>query len=161
MNPKRELAPIPPDPKPTKKEIAAYLRKLDGWSNEEVRLRMAYLDWLADKSKKEPNLFWCPFAPEGYQDYLESKCWRAISDAVKKEAGYKCACCPKKATDVHHRCYRPRVLSGEDTSLLIALCRDCHKKVDFDERGKVRDAASKERTLSELYQRETDRLNTP
>jgi hypothetical protein len=57
MNPKRELAPIPPDPKPTKKEIAAYRRKQDGWNwnggaSEEIRLGMADLEWLADKKRK-------------------------------------------------------------------------------------------------------------
>jgi hypothetical protein len=78
MNPKRELAPIPPDPKPTEKEIAAYRRKQDGWNwnggvSKETRLQMAEFEWRADKKDKEPNLFWWPFAPlEGYQDYLDS-----------------------------------------------------------------------------------------
>jgi hypothetical protein len=56
------------------------------------------------------------------------------------------------------RCYRPRVMSGADTSLLIALCRTCHKTVDFDEQGKGRSAQSKERVLAELFSRETERL---
>ncbi len=65
---------------------------------------------------------------------------------------------PEKATEVHHRCYRPRVLSGEDTSLLIALCGACHKTVDRDERGEPRDNQSKERTLTEMFDRESKRL---
>ena len=52
-------------------------------------------------------------------------------------------------------------MSGADGSLLIALCHTCHKTVDFDERGKVRDARSKERVLAELFERETERLARP
>jgi len=78
--------------------------------------------------------------------------------SAEKQADNKCACCPNKATQVHHRCYRPRVLSGEDTSLLIALCATCHKTVDFDERGKVREAHAKERILAEMFDRESKRL---
>jgi hypothetical protein len=50
------------------------------------------------------------------------------------------------------------VLSGEDTSLLIALCGTCHKAVDRDERGKARDNLSKECTLAEMFDRESKRL---
>jgi hypothetical protein len=51
-------------------------------------------------------------------------------------------------------------MSGADTSLLIALCGACHKAVDFDENGKVRDAHSKERTLAEMFARESERLSS-
>lgn len=111
--------------------------------------------------KTHPDLFWHPFAPEPmwYEAYLISKEWRAISRKVKQEAGNKCACCPNEAREVHHRCYRPRVMSGKDTSLLIALCHDCHKTVDRDENGKVRSNLEKERVLAELFARESKRLS--
>jgi ferredoxin len=50
------------------------------------------------------------------------------------------------------------VLSGEDTSLLIPLCATCHKTVDFDDGGKVREAHAKELTLAEMFDRESERL---
>jgi len=159
----RELPPIPPDPKPAGKEIAAELRKQDGGvkaMSRDMRRRFAEISWKLKKKEKEPDLFWWPFAPNsmGYDSYLVSNEWRRIRRKVLKEAGHKCACCRSKATQVHHRCYRPRVMSGEETSLLIALCRDCHKTVDFDEKGKVRDAHSKERVLAELFAREGERM---
>jgi hypothetical protein len=124
----------------------------------EMQRKFAAFYCYAEQKQKFPDMFWHPFAPSGYDAYLVSDKWRAISRKVKAEAGNKCACCPNKATQVHHRCYRPRVLSGEDTSLLIALCRTCHKTVDFDERGKVREAHAKERTLTEMFDRESERL---
>lgn len=109
---------------------------------------------------KQPDLFWHPFAPEPqvYGPYLASKKWRAISTEVKQAAGNKCACCPNEAKNVHHRCYRPRVMSGDDRSLLVALCRDCHRTVDFDENKKVRSNREKERVLGEMFKRESKRL---
>lgn len=159
----RSLAPIPPDPRPTKREIDAELRKQEPGVkslSRDMRLRFAELIWYAAAKTKDPDLFWHPFAPEPmwYEAYLISDEWRRISRAVKKAAGGKCACCPNKATQVHHRCYRPRVMSGADTSLLIALCGTCHKNIDRDEQGKPRDAHSKERVLAELFAPETERL---
>jgi len=159
----RTLPLIPPEPEPTEKEIDAQLQKHK--FSETLSLKMqtkaAAFFWRADQKIKNPDLFWWPFAPEAawYDKYLVSDEWLQISEKVKQEAGYKCACCSKKAENVHHRCYRPRVLSGEDTSLLIALCEKCHKTVDFDANGKSRDANSKERVLREMFDRETARLS--
>jgi hypothetical protein len=156
----RTLPKIPPDPNPTKKQIEAELRKasFDRSVPSEMQRKLAALYCYAEQKRKFPDLFWHPFAPSGYDAYLISDKWRAISRKIKADAGSKCACCPNKATQVHHRCYRPRVLSGEDTSLLIALCATCHKTVDFDERGKVREAQAKEHTLAEMFDRESERL---
>jgi hypothetical protein len=156
----RTLAPIPPDPKPTKMQIEAELRNDSFTRSLPTKLQRGFatLSWEGSQRHEFPNKFWHPFAPSGYDAYLRSDVWRRISRRIKTEAGNKCACCPNKATQVHHRCYRPRVMTGEDMSLLIALCADCHKTVDFDERGKVRDAHSKERTLAEMFDRESKRL---
>jgi hypothetical protein len=161
----RVLPPIPPDPRPTEKEIAAELRKQDGGvktMSHDMRRHFAEMTWEHTKKENEPDLFWWPFAPNPmhYEAYHISNEWRRIRREVLKEAGHKCACCPNKAKQVHHRCYRPRVMAGEDTSLLIALCIKCHKTVDFDENGKVRDAHSKERVLADLFTREGERMAT-
>lgn len=162
----RMLPPIPPDNwTPTKKQIETELRKQtyttfhkSSPKEMEMERKLAALVCWDEQRRKFPDSFWHPFAPSGYGAYLKSDAWRRISRKIKAEAGNKCACCPNKATQVHHRCYRPRVLSGEDTSLLIALCATCHKTVDCDERGKPRDSLSKERTLAEMFDRESERL---
>jgi hypothetical protein len=159
----RKLPNIPAEPKPTRKQINASLRQhadlLKGLPPGQ-RLPTAEFFWWADERQKYPDLFWHPFAPDPvwYEAYLRSPEWRRIGDKVKENAGHKCACCPNRATQVHHRCYRPRVLAGEDLSLLIALCGRCHKTIDFDERGKVREANEKERVLAALFHRESERL---
>jgi hypothetical protein len=158
----RMLPPIPPDPEPTEKQIDTELRKVkfDKSLSSEKRRQFAAVFWRSDRRLKSPNKFWHPFAPDPrwYKDYLNSDMWRRISEKIKTDAGHKCACCPKKSTQVHHRCYRPRVLSGEDTSLLIALCGTCHKAVDRDKGGKPREANAKESTLAEMFNRESKRL---
>jgi hypothetical protein len=159
----RKLPRIPSDPRPSAKELNEQMRKhrdlIKRLPREKCR-GVAEFFWIADQRQKSPDLFWHPFAPDPmwYEAYLKSAQWRQISSQVKKGAGYKCACCPNEATQVHHRCYRPSVMSGEDTSLLIALCGVCHKSVDFDESEKIRDAHSKERVLGEIFARETERL---
>lgn len=159
----RILAPIPPDPRPTKRELESELRKQEPTVKSlspDMRLRFAEMSWEMSAKARDPDLFWHPFAPNPmwYEVYLNSKEWRRISRAVKKAAGGKCACCPNEANQVHHRCYRPRVLSGADTSLLIALCDRCHEMVDRDEHRKPRNASAKERILAEIFARETERL---
>ncbi|SRR6266478_2507957 len=158
----RMLPRIPPDPEPTEKQIDAELRKVKFAKSlpSEMQRKFAAVFWRADQMRKFPDRFWHPFAPDPmwYNAYLNSDTWRRMSKKIKADAGHKCSCCPKKSTQVHHRCYRPRVLSGEDTSLLIALCGRCHKAVDRDERGEPREANSKERTLAEMFDRESKRL---
>jgi hypothetical protein len=157
----RDLPPIPSDPTPTKREIAAELRKQNNSLKSlprALRMRFAELYWYAAAREKHPDLFWRPFSPDEYGTYLKSDQWKRISREVKQAAGNKCACCPNEAKAVHHRCYRPRVMSGDDRSLLIALCHDCHRTVDFDENGKVRSNREKERVLAELFARESKRL---
>lgn len=156
----RTLPPIPPEPKPTKKQIAVELRRQNFAKSVPGKMQrhMAEFFCYAEQKLKFPDMFWHPFAPSGYEAYLISDTWRRISRKMKADAGHKCACCQNKATQVHHRCYRPRVLSGEDTSPLIALCATCHKTVDFDERGKVREAHAKERKLFEMFDCESKRL---
>lgn len=156
----RRLPSIPPDPSPTKRQIEAELRRNTFAKSVAVEMQRHIAEFFCHAKMKFqfPDRFWHPFSPSGYEAYLISDTWRRISRKIKAEAGHKCACCPNKATQVHHRCYRPRVLSGKDTSLLIALCATCHKAVDFDEHGRVREAHAKERMLAEMFDRESERL---
>jgi hypothetical protein len=152
------LAPIPPDPEPTESEIEEQLRSLPG-GPETIRRRMAVLKWRDEKRKADPNAFHVRFVtnvkefPGGgheYEVYQQSSLWKRIRRKVLKLADHRCACCPGKANEVHHRDYRPRVLAGDDLMPLVALCRDCHHRVHNDQRGKRTDWTACERALAEM-----------
>jgi hypothetical protein len=49
---------------------------------------------------------------------------------VLAAANYECACCTSRVTEVHHRDYRPNVLSGNNIIPLVAVCRPCHTKIE-------------------------------
>src|SRR5664279_4656135 len=101
----RKLPPIPADPKPSRKQVDAELRKRSFVKSipRKRQREFAAFFWEADQRQKYPDLFWHPFAPEPmwYEAYLNSKEWRAISRKVKQEAGNKCACCPIEAREAH------------------------------------------------------------
>jgi hypothetical protein len=128
------LPPIPPEPNPSPAEYSKYLdQPFTPDCPEQIRVAFAGLSWKYYARQREPNLFLVPFKPmtdTEYQAYLRQPLWQAIRERVLTAAGYECACCDNRATDVHHRDYRPNVMSGEDLSPLVALCRKCHRKVD-------------------------------
>lgn len=140
------LPPIPPDPKPTEGEINAILRQLPKeewkleWSllpsdMEKARQRRRAMDeWERRRRAAEPDAFAVRFStdPEAfgsqnaYSKYREGETWKVQRQRVLEAAGGKCQACDCKATEVHHRDYRPRVIAGEDDTPLVALCRECH-----------------------------------
>lgn len=118
------LSPIPPDPEPTKRQYSRYLR---ADMPEPMRTGWAKFVWRYERQKTHPNEFLVAFAGPNLNYGAE---WPLIKERVLVAAGYQCAGCGRKAKDVHHRDYRPRVMSGEDISPLVALCRRCHRKID-------------------------------
>jgi 5-methylcytosine-specific restriction endonuclease McrA len=156
------LAPIEIGPRPTAAELAGEVTRLRcEYPNAEDRLltSLAELDWSWRRREENPDDFLVPFVtwiqsfPKGissYEDYLRSDLWKSIRTKVLTRANFECACCSRRATQVHHRDYRPRVLSGQDLSPLIPLCAECHNIVD-KHNGKAREIwQDKERVLSEL-----------
>ena len=116
---------------------------------------MARLHWRGEKRKEDPDAFLVAFVgwiPNfDYNAYLSSEQWQGIRRRKMEAAEYKCKCCKRRATQVHHRDYRPRVLAGEDLSPLVALCHQCHNMVEYDDTGRKRDVwQDKERILAEL-----------
>jgi 5-methylcytosine-specific restriction endonuclease McrA len=146
------LPPIPPDPEPTKSELARYFadwRGLDGW----LLRSAAQLSWCVAGRQQSPNNFRAPFPPDDYKSYLDSPLWMQIRTKVLDQAGYRCAVCRKKATQVHHRDYRPRILAGDDISLLVPVCRKCHRNVHKTADGKMRESwDEQECTLREMVE---------
>jgi hypothetical protein len=170
------LSPIAADPEPTEAEIATIitgdkmLSSLDETTDVDDGppfpsfdpRGMARVEWYSITQRRTPDDFLVPFVEwafpddnNGYDEYLASPLWKAIRARVLKSAAYKCACCPSRATEVHHRDYRPRVLRGEDDSPLVALCRNCHHEVDKDSNDKARSMwQEKEAILAKMVRRE-------
>ena len=128
------LKPISPDPKPTEAELQCERYRL-GLTNsrlDESLIRdMARFFWQCGKRQEEPDNFAVPFSTWVFKDdeyaaYRKSGKWKEIRGRVLKKAHYECAGCYNRATEVHHRDYRPRVLAGEDDTSLVPLCKDCH-----------------------------------
>jgi len=80
-----------------------------------------------------------------YKAYLASPLWWKIRAKVwalaREEAGGGPPLCPyceartgvkgrvNRATQVHHLSYSEKVLTGKDLSMLVLICRACHKGI--------------------------------
>lgn len=63
-----------------------------------------------------------------YNDYLKTDYWKAVSDAVKRRAGYRCQLCNSQHDlCAHHRTYEHRGSELENLDDLVCLCRRCHE----------------------------------
>lgn len=82
-----------------------------------------------------------------YQEYLKSDLWREQRARVMRRDRNKCQCCGGPATQVHHIGYTKRMLRGQGTYFLIAVCRPCHEFLEFDDGQKVNIKAAKYRIL--------------
>ncbi|PVE25789.1 hypothetical protein DC522_03175 [Microvirga sp. KLBC 81] len=123
---------------------------------------LAQVKWRDALVERDKNTFLVPFVSSirpsfDYDAYRRTPVWKDASGKVLKKAGYKCACCPSRATEVHHRDYRPRVLAGEDLSPLVPICRRCH---DLIESERAKSWQRGEMKLTELVQAENQRLGT-
>lgn len=62
-----------------------------------------------------------------YHEYLKSDRWAALRLEILERDGYKCCeCGSSRNLHVHHTTYKR--IFDEQSSDLITLCRDCHKK---------------------------------
>lgn len=78
-----------------------------------------------------------------YKDYLESELWLTIRTRILERDDHKCRICrKKKAVAVHHTTYSILVLAGKMDTQLMAVCGGCHKRVEFADDKKLRDAHS-------------------
>lgn len=84
-----------------------------------------------------------------YDEYRASYLWRKIKKPIFAQYEGKCFRCGGPATYVHHRSYREAVLEGDDDDQLRPLCAGCHHIVEFDDEGKWRTSAEKDRVLFE------------
>lgn len=152
------LDTIPPDPYPTDDELKPYLAGNSGVL--ELDRFIAERKWRDALIEQNENTFLVPFIgwmghTFDYKVYLRSSVWKAARNKVLDKAGRKCACCPRRATQVHHRDYRPRVLAGQDLSPLVPVCTPCH---DLIEGYRSKSWQNGEAKLAELVDAENQRL---
>ncbi len=78
-----------------------------------------------------------------YADYLKSATWHRIRRKVFRKNA-KCVVCGTKATEVHHRSYSTKVLTGKKIGSLVPICREHHEAIEFD--------GERKRTIAEANQ---------
>ncbi len=66
-----------------------------------------------------------------YSDYLRSTLWKDIRKKKLAECP-KCETCNAIANQIHHISYLRNTLKGKNMAQLVAMCEDCHRKVEFD-----------------------------
>lgn len=88
-----------------------------------------------------------------YRDYLNSKDWKAIRIAVlaTTDACEICRCA--KASQVHHLAYNRAALTGRDRTKLVALCGECHRRVEFRQDGGKRGFEAMRKTTKKLLKK--------
>jgi hypothetical protein len=67
-----------------------------------------------------------------YAAYLRSDLWRKIRMRVLAKHRHVCKRCKGRATQVHHRKYVMKAMTGENLGLLIPLCGPCHEFCEWD-----------------------------
>lgn len=70
-----------------------------------------------------------------YPDYLGSSLWSSIRDRVMSRDKYKCRGCGEEGREVHHHSYEESTMKGKTIAFLFTLCRGCHRKIEFNEKG--------------------------
>lgn len=66
-----------------------------------------------------------------YDEYLASDLWKTIRQRILERDRHTCGMCAGRAQIVHHKSYDRQVLDGLRDSDLIALCKPCHKEIEF------------------------------
>jgi len=143
------LPALPPDPVPSEAEIQAVIQRRgipvrkDVTGRGDITFALARITWKMERQAEDPNAFLVPFSTDpqafggrSYEAYRNGPVWKAQRKRILDRAGGLCVGCGAKATQVHHRDYRPRVIAGEDDVPLVALCRSCHQHLhERDSRG--------------------------
>lgn len=139
--------------RPTPAEIDQYRQDKEVYP-EFFNEFLAELRWREAVLKEDPDAFLVeyisPDREEAYNQYRRSAKWQRIRAAVLQRYNGECAGCEKMATEVHHRDYRPRVLDGRDLNALVALCDECHGKVEFARQKKPGSWIAGEEVLADL-----------
>ncbi len=82
------------------------------------------------QNRRAGNLTRMGFA--NYAEYLTSDLWASVRKAVLERDKWMCKACGCRATQVHHRRYVTKALTGENLGLLSSLCAACHRHIEWD-----------------------------
>lgn len=63
-----------------------------------------------------------------YSEYIKSPEWEVKKNSKLENAGWKCEVCGKRASEVHH--FTHKTLGRETMTDLIAVCTECHEKLE-------------------------------
>lgn len=64
-----------------------------------------------------------------YKDFINTPYWSAISESVKKNAGFRCMICnSNKNLNTHHRTYETHGSELFNMKDLVCICKECHEK---------------------------------
>lgn len=87
-----------------------------------------------------------------YKEYLASQRWANIRRRVMRRARGMCEACQQcPATEVHHRSYCIAAMKGRAITYLVACCRDCHEKAEFDRDRKTSPSEANQRMAQAAY----------
>jgi len=86
-----------------------------------------------------------------YEAYLLSPLWKALRASTMGRARWRCKLCHGKAIDVHHLDYEDATMRGRNMASLVALCRACHKWVEFGGKERWDPAGAMDRYLALLH----------
>ena len=70
-----------------------------------------------------------------YQAYLKSRLWAEVRERVFAIKGRLCHLCGKPAVQAHHTRYHEADLLGRKLKHIYPVCRQCHRKIEFDGYG--------------------------
>jgi len=80
-----------------------------------------------------------------YEVLLQDPRWKSLSRQVQAEAGYRCAMCPARSSQTHHKGYMRRngkkVVPWDEEYIrrgwLVPLCAACHSWYEFGKRADI------------------------
>lgn len=72
---------------------------------------------------------------DSYEKYLESNIWLGIKTKVFLQKGNVCICCKNPTTILHHRMYDENTLNGLSIEMIVPICNNCHKFIEFKKDG--------------------------
>jgi len=70
----------------------------------------------------------------GYQDFLQTPYWKAISYEVKRRSNFRCSLCGENTNlNTHHTTYKILGKELEHMDDLVCVCFTCHSKIHAEE----------------------------
>src|SRR5215467_754795 len=79
-------------------------------------LKIVVEQWGLDKKREKRRTYY-------RVTYLKSDDWKRKRALVLKRDSYRCVCCGRRATQVHHKKYARRNIGREPIEWLVSVCK--------------------------------------